>query len=69
MISLNIDEVVKNKKNTKRNKEGPDYEIHKDGEKAFAANPSIFTNPSIQQPEMMGKLRLSSIDPRSKINK
>lgn len=45
-----------------------DYENHEDGEKAVAASPSTFINPSIQQPEMIGRLRLSSIDPRSKKN-
>ena len=47
----------------------PDYENHDVGEKTLAASPSSFINPSIQQPEMMGRLRLSSIDPRSEINK
>ena len=48
----------------KRSKGGPNYENHED-ENALAASPSAFMNPSIQQPEMIGRLRLSSIDPRS----
>lgn len=55
-------------KNTKRttDKGGPGYENQEDGEKAVATSPSTFINPNIQQPEMIGRLRLSSIDPRSK---
>ena len=41
------------------------YENHEDAENAVAANPRTFVNPSMQQPEMIGRLRLSSIDPRS----
>jgi hypothetical protein len=63
MVSLNINEVVK--KIPREQGLGPDYENHKEGEKELAASPSTFINPSIQQPEMMGRLRLSSIDPRS----
>lgn len=46
-----------------------DYENQEDGEKAAVVRPSTFINPSIQQPEMIGRLRLSSIDPRSEKKK
>jgi hypothetical protein len=63
IISLNID-VVAGK--YQGDMGGSNYENHEHEEKAVAACPSIFINPSIQQPEMIGRLRLSSIDPRSK---
>lgn len=51
--------------NNQGNKNGYNYENHEDTENAEAASPSTLMNPSIQQPEIIGKLRLSSIDPRS----
>jgi hypothetical protein len=53
-------------KTVQGDKNGPNYENHEDeNENALAASPSALMNPSIQQPEMIGRLRLSSIDPRS----